>query len=101
MGSVSWTPQALDDLASICLFIGRDSPQIAGVFADRALHAVDRLADHPRSGRVVPELGIETVREIIMGNYRLIYRIREQRVEVLTVHHGARLLRADRIESDP
>jgi plasmid stabilization system protein ParE len=59
---------------------------MAGVFADRALRATDRLADYPRSGRVVPELGIQTIRELIVGSYRIIYRLREDQVHLLTVH---------------
>ncbi len=99
MAQVRWTPQALDDLDAICLFIARDAPQIAAVFADRAFRATDRLADYPRSGRIVPELDVEHIREIILGNYRLIYRIREDQVQVVTVHHGARLLDVAKIDS--
>jgi plasmid stabilization system protein ParE len=50
-------------------------------------------------GRIVPELAIETIREIILGNYRIIYRIwEEEEVQVVTVHHGARLLDVGKIE---
>lgn len=98
MAQVSWTFQALDDLEAICLFIARDAPPVAAVFADRALRATDRLAQHPRLGRIVPELEIETIREIILANYRIIYRIREEEVQVVTVHHGARLLDVAKIE---
>jgi toxin ParE1/3/4 len=98
MAQVKWTPQALDDLEAICLFIARDAPQMATVFADRAFHATDRLADYPRSRRIVPELEIENIREIFFGNYRLIYRIREDQVHIVTVHHGARLLDPGKIE---
>lgn len=68
MAQVKWTPQALDDL----LFIARDAPQMAAVFADRKFRATDRLTDYPRSGRIVPELDIENIREIIVGSYRVI-----------------------------
>ncbi len=98
MAQVKWTPQALDDLEAICLFIARDAPQIAAVFADRAFRATDHLSSFPRSGRTVPELDREDIREIILGNYRLIYRIQEDEVQVITVHHGARLLDAGKIE---
>jgi len=92
MAEVRWTPQAADDLEAICLFIARDSPLVAAAFADRVLRATDRLADYPRSGRVVPELGIENIREILVGSYRVIYRVRQDIVHLLTVHHGARPL---------
>jgi addiction module RelE/StbE family toxin len=98
MAQVEWTPQALDDLDAICLFIARDAPQVAAVFADRAFRATDRLANYPRSGRIVPELAVENIREIILGNYRLIYRIRQDQVQVVTVHHAARRLDLGKIE---
>lgn len=98
MVEVKWTPQALDDLEAICLFIARDAPQVAAVFAQNAFRATDRLADFTRSGRVVPELNDENLREIILGNYRLIYRIRQDEVQILTVHHGARLIEPSQFE---
>lgn len=98
MAQVRWTPQALDDLDAICVFIARDVPQVAAMFADGAFRATDRLAHYPRLGRVVPELGIDNIREIILGNYRVIYRIRQDDVQILTVHHGARLLDTVKIE---
>jgi len=60
------------------------------------LEAVDRLAEFPESGRVVPEIGERTVREIIIGNYGVIYRDHASVVEILTVLHGARLLDPER-----
>ncbi len=94
MAQVRWTPQAADDLEAICLFIARDAPAMASVFADRIFQATDRLATHPRSGRIVSEFGREDLREIIVGSYRVIYRLRGEDVELITLHHGARLLDA-------
>jgi toxin ParE1/3/4 len=85
------------DLEAICLFIARDSPQMAAVFADRTLRATDRLAKYPRSGRVVPELDVKNIRELIVGSYRFIYRLREDQVHLLTIHHAARLLDTDKL----
>jgi len=73
MAQVSWTSQALDDVEAICLFIARDAPRYAEVFADRVFRVTDRLARFPRSGRVVPEIGREDIREIIVQSYRVIY----------------------------
>ena len=53
----------------------------------------DRLADFPESGRIVPEMNDPNFREIIPGNYRLIYRLRSGDVQIITVHHGARELK--------
>jgi toxin ParE1/3/4 len=99
MAKVRWSRQAADDLEAICLFIARDAAPLAAIFADRVLRSTDRLASHPRLGRVVPELGIENIREIIVGSYRVIYRIRENTVHLLTLHHGARPLDTTKIEA--
>ena len=56
MAQVRWTPQAVDDLEAICIFIARDAPSIAAVFAQRAFDITDRLANFPESGRIVPEI---------------------------------------------
>lgn len=95
MAQVRWTAQALDDLESICLFIARDAPPVAAVFAQRAFDVTDRLTEFPRSGRTVPELNNPDFREIILGSYRLIYRIRSGDVQILAVHHAARSIDPD------
>ncbi|MFQ5639358.1 MAG: type II toxin-antitoxin system RelE/ParE family toxin [bacterium] len=92
MARITWTDQALEDLDAICEFIARDAPRYAQVFADRIFESVERLESFPKSGRMVPELEIETLREIIFGNYRIVYRITDNEVEILTVFHGSKLL---------
>ena len=91
MAQVRWTPQAADDLEAICLFIARDAPQLAAVFADRVARTTDRLASYPRLERVAPELGIENIREIIVGSYRVIYRIRQDEVQLVTLHDTTKI----------
>ncbi len=92
MAEIRWTPQAADDLEAITEFISTDSPHYARLFAIDVLTAVERLADFPQSGRVVPEVNDPTIREIILGNYRIVYRCQDSLVEILTVYHGTRLL---------
>jgi toxin ParE1/3/4 len=92
MAQVRWTLQAADDLERIAQFIARDSSQYASLFVIDVLDSVGRLADFPQSGRVVPEMNCPNIREIILGNYRIIYRLKTDLVEILTIHHGARLL---------
>lgn len=92
MARITWTQQALDDLEAVCLFIARDAPQYAQVFAARVFRATDRLAAFPRMGRIVPEIARDDLREVIVQSYRIIYRLLPDEVEILTVHHGARPL---------
>jgi plasmid stabilization system protein ParE len=80
-------------LDAICLFIARDWPQAAELFARHAFETAERLESFPRSGRVVPELSRPDVRELIVGSYRMIYHLAGDEASILTLHHGARLLR--------
>ena len=95
MTRIVWAPQAIQDVEAIHAHIARDSIHYADLVVERLVAAVERLADHPRSGRAVPELGDESIREVIHGNYRVVYRLRHNVVEVATVFHGARLFRLD------
>ncbi|NTW54050.1 MAG: type II toxin-antitoxin system RelE/ParE family toxin [Chlorobaculum sp.] len=92
MAEVRWTPQAADDLEAITTFIAKDSASYATLFAMDSLAAVERLSEFPYSGRIVPEVNDPAVREILFGNYHIVYRVNENLVELLTMYHGARLL---------
>ena len=85
-----WTPGAVRDLEQIHTYIAADTPRYADVVAARIVQAFERLEDFPHSGRVVPELRRDDVRELIQGAYRLVYRLRGDRAEILAIHHGAR-----------
>jgi addiction module RelE/StbE family toxin len=90
---IVWAPQAIEDVDAIRAYVARDSPHSAGLLVERLVSAVTRLETHPLSGRVVPEVGDESICEVIHGNYRIIYRLRPDLVEIVTVFHGARLFR--------
>ncbi len=92
---ILWTLQAKEDLQEIKAFIARDAPFTAVAFIRRLKRAVDALRGFPERGRVVSEIGKPEIREILHGNFRIIYRFRQERVEILTVFHGARLLTKD------
>lgn len=97
MAEVRWARQATEDLDSIVAFLSKDSPRYASLFVLDIFAAVDRVIDFPRSGRVVPELDDPQVREVILGTYRLVYRVRPAHLVILTIHHGARLFKPERL----
>lgn len=99
MARIDWTPQSLQDMISICTFISEDVPRYAQLFAQRVFDSVERLSSFPLSGRVVPEVGQQDIREIILGNYRIIYRVLKEKVQILTVYHSARLLDVAKLKS--
>lgn len=90
MARLRWTRQAIADLEAIGDFIARDAPSVAQVVARQIIEAVERLEVFPRSGRVVPEVGRDDIREIILGSYRIIYLVNEEEVNILTVFHASR-----------
>ena len=89
---VFWTRQARDDLRAIRDHIARDAPATAAAFVRRLRMSVGRLHEFPLSGQVVPEVGENSIREILFGSYRLIYRLTESRVEMIAVFHSAKIL---------
>ena len=97
MVEVRWTLQAVEDLDSITEFIAKDSTQYARLFVSDIFQAVERIADFPKSGRVVPEIHDPGIREVILGSYRLVYRLKDDQIELLTLFHGARLLKPERL----
>ena len=92
LSRVYWTRQAREDLRAVRAHIASDAPATASAYVRRLRESVSRLREFPHSGQVVREIGREEIREILQGNYRLIYRISDRRVDILTVFHGAQLL---------
>lgn len=89
---VVWTDEAKAHLSGIHTFIKRDAPFYATQTVDRLTRRVDQLTDHPRSGRIVPKYDDENLRELVMPPYRLIYRIKPDRIDIIAVFHGAQQL---------
>ena len=90
---VEFSPTALLDLEDIADYIAKDNPIAAEQWVDKLVAAAEKVASHPRSGRVVPEVEDSKMREVIVGDYRVIYRVEEKRLLVLTVIEGHRQLR--------
>jgi toxin ParE1/3/4 len=81
---------ALRRMSEIVDYISRDRPDAARQWAEGVFDAVDELANFPGQGRVVPEVGRPSVRELIHGEYRVIYKVEAKAIGILTVRHGRR-----------
>ena len=92
MAEVKWTTQSLEGINSIAEYISKDSVRYAELFVEKVFERAEILNTHPRAGRMVPEIEDESVRELILISYRIIYKIYPLRIDILTVHHSARLL---------
>ena len=87
---VEWTDPAWDDLAGIAEYIARDSEYYAAAFVQEIKEAAASLAEFAERGQIVPEFADPSIRELLVKSYRLVYRISERSVVILTLIHGAR-----------
>ena len=90
MAKIRWTVGARRDLHEIVNYIAEDSLAYAANFAERIILAVDRLETFPRLGRVVPEYQDTSVRELIVGHYRIVYRIHGNLIGLAAIAHASR-----------
>ena len=86
-----WTETAKKDLLAIRRFIAADNPNAARQWITRLRDRARNVLPVPESGRMVPEFSREYIRELIEGNYRIVYQVFPNRIVVLTVFEGHRL----------
>lgn len=89
---IEWSPSSINNLEKIAEFIAQNSPLYAPVFIRKIINSVERLKDFPLSGRIVPEFNSPNLREIIFHNYRIVYRLKEDIIEIVLVTHGSKLI---------
>lgn len=92
-----WTETAKQDLLSIKRYIASDKPTAAKRWVERVRERA-RNALHAEHGRKVPELSRDDIRELIEGNYRIVYQVFADRLVVLTVFEGHRLLPEETVD---
>ena len=90
---ILWTQESLEQLNSIEDYIAKDSLERAVKFIDQIIELAETLLDNPQMGRVVPEIANPVIRELILKKYRIVYRINDHCIEILTVFEGHRLMR--------
>ncbi len=96
---IIWSPLAVERAAEIAEYISRDNPTAAEKWIDTVFSKVQQLKSFPESGRIVPEINSKDFRELIYGNYRIIYRVEKTQVSILTIRHGKQILPIDEIQA--
>ena len=94
---IIWSPLAIDRASEIAEYIAQDKPSAAEKWIITIFSKVEQLKSSPEIGRVVPEIRNDQFRELIYGNYRIIYRIEKTQISILTVRHGKQILPIDEI----
>lgn len=93
MVEITWTDYSDENCQDIFDFIAKDSFFYANKQLERFIERVEILRNFPLAGKIVPEFEIDSVRELVEGNYRIIYEIiSEHSIWIVAVHHSAMLL---------
>ncbi len=87
-----WAPSSLECIDKIAEYIAVDSIFYAQVFVKKVFSFGKQIALFPDAGRIVPEYSDKSIREIIYGNYRIVYKIDKESINVLSVSGSAQLL---------
>ncbi len=93
MVEIRWSPLATDDYESIIRYFKKTAPKFAKNFAIKIIFIIENLSNFPNMGRIVPELESSEIREIIYRNFRIIYRLKDNILEIARIIHGNRILR--------
>ena len=96
---IQWSPLAVGRVSEIAEYIAQDDSFSAETWVRSVFDRVKQVKDFSKSGRYVPEIKRKDIRELIYGNYRIIYRIEKNRVSVLTVRHVRQILPVDDIRN--
>ncbi|MBZ0271490.1 type II toxin-antitoxin system RelE/ParE family toxin [bacterium] len=88
---VRWTLRAANDLRDLSRYIADFNPNIAVETRNRIRKSVKRLEKYPKSGRVIPEYDDAAIREIIVGRFRVWYRVAGRFVDIFTIRGGQQL----------
>ena len=94
---IIWSPLAIDRASEIAEYIAYDKPSAAENWINTVFSKVEQLKSSPEIGRLVPEIKSNQFRELIYGNYRIIYRIEKKQISILTIRHGMQILPIDEI----
>ena len=95
--TIIWSPLAIQRVNDIAQYIAQDYYDAAIKWIDTIFEQVERLISFPQSGRILPETNRKQIREILYKNYRIIYRLDEQTINILTVRHRKQILPLDEI----
>jgi toxin ParE1/3/4 len=99
LAEVRWQPGAIDHLREIYEYVSADKPEAARRLFEDIIELIDGLWEFPLSGRAVPEIGDPSVRELILGSYRIVYKLDGDFVYIVAIHHGARDLGPEQLRA--
>jgi plasmid stabilization system protein ParE len=91
--AITFAASAIDDLEAIrAWYQDQQAPDVGIRLLKEIISQVQRLADFPESGRIVPEFDITNLREIIHAPFRIVYRLDGNSVRVVRIWRSERIL---------
>ena len=94
---IIWSPLAVDRISEIAEYIAQDNLNASVKWIDNIFKKIEQLGKFPESGRIVPEMSRNNIRELIYENYRIVYRIESEQISILTVRHFKQILPSEEI----
>ena len=82
---IIWSPLAVDRVSEIAEYIAKDKPSAAAKWIKTVFSKIEQLKTSPETGRIVPEIKNIQFRELIYGNYRIIYRFESGQISILSL----------------
>ncbi len=92
-----WSPLSIQRIQEISDYIAADNLRAANTWIDSVFEKVETLKSSPEIGRIVPEIGKSDIRELLFGNYRIIYLSSKKQISILTVRHFKQILPTEEI----
>ncbi len=92
MVTVKWPKNTLEELDEIARYISRDSPKFAKILINQIFEMARHLEQSPKLVRIVPEYNNPNLRVLIYKNYRIVYLVKKEHYEIISVIHGSRKL---------
>ncbi|MBN2786104.1 MAG: type II toxin-antitoxin system RelE/ParE family toxin [Pontiellaceae bacterium] len=89
---ILWSPLAVERIGEISEYIAQDSPMAAERWVLSIFDRVEQVKDFSESGQSVPEINRKDIRQLVIANYRIIYRVESKVVSILTVRHFRQIL---------
>lgn len=96
---IAWSPVAVERASEVVDYIAQDKPSAADNWIRTIFSNVEQLRSNPEIGLIVPEINERQIRELIYGNYRIIYHVEAKQISILTIRHGKQILPIDEIKT--
>jgi toxin ParE1/3/4 len=94
---VEFSELAVNQITEVTRVIAADKPVAAKKWVESIRKSVIKLSDYPYIGRMVPEFVDESIRELLHGEYRIVYKIDEtsSRIVITALYHARRIMKPD------